>query len=350
MENTGAAPQALPPEAVVMQMVMGGWIARAISDISRLNIPDILKKRGVMSAGELVAGGSSDNGTNLDFALVRYASGGTPDAGFGTAGIVTTPIGTGDDGIASLLLQPNGGLVAAGSSKSGSVLSFALARYLTLVGPTSSTTTTTTTTTTGASTTTTTSTTTLPGSSSTTSTTGSSVTTVPSTTQPASSTTSTTQPAVLVPGGPVTKTSSDCYLELRVTGASAAQVQRNQIVTCTDGDPCDRGPCGDDRCDFEIAACTNQTDPALPDCTPPSALASAHTSAKAGLTPILQGAACTASSQLAVSVKRNGKGKYLAGRSKVVLKGSASARKGVSPRKDGDRWTLVCAPRTAPCP
>jgi hypothetical protein len=39
MEHTKVGTQTMPPEAVVMQMVMGGWIARAISDVSRLNIP-----------------------------------------------------------------------------------------------------------------------------------------------------------------------------------------------------------------------------------------------------------------------------------------------------------------------
>ena len=57
MEFTNAMPQALPPQAIIMQMVMGGWIARAISDISRLNIPDVLKKQGPRSAAELVTGG-----------------------------------------------------------------------------------------------------------------------------------------------------------------------------------------------------------------------------------------------------------------------------------------------------
>ena len=50
MESSSNAPQALPPQAVIMQMVMSGWIARAISEISRLNIPDALKKQGPMSA------------------------------------------------------------------------------------------------------------------------------------------------------------------------------------------------------------------------------------------------------------------------------------------------------------
>ena len=61
METTGAAPQALPPEAVIMQMMMGGWVARAIADVSRLGVPDLLKKRGAMTAAELAAAGLNVN-------------------------------------------------------------------------------------------------------------------------------------------------------------------------------------------------------------------------------------------------------------------------------------------------
>src|SRR5687767_2605491 len=56
MESATAAPQ-LPPQAVVMQMVMGGWIARAISEVSRLDVPDALQRGGPMTAAALVAGG-----------------------------------------------------------------------------------------------------------------------------------------------------------------------------------------------------------------------------------------------------------------------------------------------------
>jgi hypothetical protein len=38
MESVTAAPQ-LPPQAVVMQMVMGGWIARTISEVSSRCVP-----------------------------------------------------------------------------------------------------------------------------------------------------------------------------------------------------------------------------------------------------------------------------------------------------------------------
>lgn len=74
MESTIAVPQALPPQAIIMQMVMGGWIARAVSDLSRLNIPDVLKKLGPMTAAELVAGGIDANISALERVMRTCAS------------------------------------------------------------------------------------------------------------------------------------------------------------------------------------------------------------------------------------------------------------------------------------
>ena len=56
MATSSSAPQALPPQAVVMQMAMGGWVARAISEISKLNIPDALQAHGPMTAAQLAVG------------------------------------------------------------------------------------------------------------------------------------------------------------------------------------------------------------------------------------------------------------------------------------------------------
>ena len=54
--STSFAPQALPPQAVVMQMAMGGWVARAISEICKLNIADTLQGNGPMTAAQLADG------------------------------------------------------------------------------------------------------------------------------------------------------------------------------------------------------------------------------------------------------------------------------------------------------
>lgn len=44
----------LPPQAIVMQLVMGAWVSQTISAVTRLNVPDILHEYGMISAEELV--------------------------------------------------------------------------------------------------------------------------------------------------------------------------------------------------------------------------------------------------------------------------------------------------------
>jgi hypothetical protein len=61
MSTNGAGAPGPPPQAVIMQMVMGSWIARTISEISRMDIPDALKRGGRQTAGELIAGGIDAN-------------------------------------------------------------------------------------------------------------------------------------------------------------------------------------------------------------------------------------------------------------------------------------------------
>src|SRR5439155_1219565 len=81
--------------------------------------------------GKLVAAGTTTNdGSAYDFTLVRYNANGSLDATFGTGGKVTTPIGTGDNSVSALVLQPDGKLVAAGYATNGSNDDFALVRYL----------------------------------------------------------------------------------------------------------------------------------------------------------------------------------------------------------------------------
>jgi len=75
-------------------------------------------------AGRTRIGGSDSPG---DFALARYNPEGSPDTGFGVGGRVLTDFGGNtDDGAQELVQQPDGKLVAAGSSSNGA---FALARY-----------------------------------------------------------------------------------------------------------------------------------------------------------------------------------------------------------------------------
>lgn len=261
--------------------------------------------------GKLVAAGVAANATNTDFALVRYSTDGTPDATFGSGGIVTTPIGTGDDAAAAIVYQPDGFLAVAGST-TGTQMNIAAARYVGIEGVVTTTT-----------------------------------TTITTTTGAGSTTTSTTLlGGALVPGGPAAKTSSDCYLELLVAGAQSSDVQGNKLLVCTDGDSCDFGPAGDDRCDLKLAGCVLQSDGALPDCAPPASLASASIKGKIAInvSAFLSSPQCSPFVDASVVAKRNKAGKYLAKKSKVVLKGLAKAPKGTSPRKDADKWTIQCMP------
>ncbi|MBI3852831.1 MAG: hypothetical protein HY298_21460 [Verrucomicrobia bacterium] len=79
--------------------------------------------------GKVVVAGSSYNGANDDFAVLRYNTNGAPDTSFGTDGIVTTPIGTGNDVANAIALQSDGKLVVAGNSYNGANNDFAVVRY-----------------------------------------------------------------------------------------------------------------------------------------------------------------------------------------------------------------------------
>ncbi|MBZ0206528.1 MAG: T9SS type A sorting domain-containing protein [Flavobacteriales bacterium] len=79
--------------------------------------------------GKIVVAGNSDNGTDLDFAIVRYNTDGTLDNSFSGDGKVTTDFGSGDDIGRSVAIQPDGKIVVAGDASNGTDDDLALARY-----------------------------------------------------------------------------------------------------------------------------------------------------------------------------------------------------------------------------
>ena len=90
---------------------------------------DVARSVAIQSDGKIVAAGYSDNGSNDDFALVRYNTDGSLDASFDGDGKVTTAIGSGTDQAFSVAIQSDGKIVAAGDSYNGSNDDFALVRY-----------------------------------------------------------------------------------------------------------------------------------------------------------------------------------------------------------------------------
>jgi hypothetical protein len=158
-----------------------------------------------------------------------------------------------------------------------------------------------------------------------------------------------------VPGGPVSKSASDCYLELLVEGVEngTATVQDNRKVLCIDGDPCDLGPCGDGVCALRAALCVNQFDPNLADCTPPvGGLVKVRVRNAVDLEApgAITEAGCSPWVDFSIEARSNKAGKYLAKKSRQKLKGKAVAAKGIKPRSDVDKWIIQCVSRLTDCP
>ena len=66
---------------------------------------------------------------SIDFCLIRYKPDGGLDSTFGTNGKVITPVGTGQDYIQFVTLQPDGKIVAVGNTYNQSNSDFAILRY-----------------------------------------------------------------------------------------------------------------------------------------------------------------------------------------------------------------------------
>lgn len=83
----------------------------------------------VQSDNKILAAGYSFNGDNYDFAIARYDTNGVLDINFGNNGKVITEIGTGNNSIRSLNIQTDGKIVVAGYADNSIYADFALARY-----------------------------------------------------------------------------------------------------------------------------------------------------------------------------------------------------------------------------
>src|SRR5687768_1095620 len=71
MQSKTAVEQSLPPQAVIMQMAMGAWVTKVISEVTRLGIPDLLKQHGSMDAAEMVTAGGIHAAPNALQRLLR---------------------------------------------------------------------------------------------------------------------------------------------------------------------------------------------------------------------------------------------------------------------------------------
>ena len=84
----------------------------------------------IIAAGTVFVNFDPGESSNTDFALARYNSDGTPDATFGNGGQVSTDFLGLEDDVFSVLIQPDGKIVAVGSvNDPATFYDFAAARY-----------------------------------------------------------------------------------------------------------------------------------------------------------------------------------------------------------------------------
>lgn len=79
--------------------------------------------------GKIVVAGYCNNEKNYDFVIARYNIDGTLDTSFGKNGIVITDIGNRDNYATSLSIQADGKIIVAGTSYNGKNYDFAVVRY-----------------------------------------------------------------------------------------------------------------------------------------------------------------------------------------------------------------------------
>src|SRR5438094_1319058 len=85
----------------------------------------------IIAAGTVFVDFNPGDSSNTDFALARYNPDGTPDATFGNGGQVTTDFLGNEDDAFSVLIQPDGKIVAVGSANDPATFyDFAAVRYL----------------------------------------------------------------------------------------------------------------------------------------------------------------------------------------------------------------------------
>ncbi len=81
----------------------------------------------LQSDGKIVVLGTASNGSNIDFALARYKTDGSPDTTFGTNGLQQTDFENGEEAASLVYIKSDGKIVVAGSTIDNTFL--ALAHY-----------------------------------------------------------------------------------------------------------------------------------------------------------------------------------------------------------------------------
>ncbi len=100
------------------------------SDVGPLD--DYARAVAVQRDGKIIVAAQVSNPLPVppSFALLRYASDGAPDAGFGSGGVLHVPFFGGNESANDLIVQPDGRIVAAGSWRTGLTTDIAMVRLV----------------------------------------------------------------------------------------------------------------------------------------------------------------------------------------------------------------------------
>jgi uncharacterized delta-60 repeat protein len=90
---------------------------------------DAAKRVAIQPDGKIVVAGTCSNGTNADFCVARYNADGVLDTTFSGDGKVITAVGSGDDDVRAMAIQPDGRILLAGTCDNGAPSNFCLVRY-----------------------------------------------------------------------------------------------------------------------------------------------------------------------------------------------------------------------------
>ena len=90
---------------------------------------DAASKLVVQPDGKAIIGGTTNDGNDNNFCLLRINEDGSLDPAFGDNGIVITEVSPNNDGISDIELQADGKLVVAGTARIGTKDDIAVARY-----------------------------------------------------------------------------------------------------------------------------------------------------------------------------------------------------------------------------
>jgi len=96
-----------------------------VTSIAAGSLADRAYGLAIQADGKVILAGSTANGGNDDFAIVRYDTNGNLDATFSGDGIQTTSLSTTNDVAMAVAIQADGKILAAGNSG----MNFAIARY-----------------------------------------------------------------------------------------------------------------------------------------------------------------------------------------------------------------------------